>query len=144
MGGMNSMGGGNGMSGVGGMGGMGSMSGMGGMGGLGISPGGLGGMGVGVGLGGAAGGLDHALQQMARAGPPSSQLSLVMPASLIQQSLVPRGHIADVAQRCCVRVDLGEEVPPSGRVVSLTGTAASNAFAAYLLQERALQCSAVM
>merc|ERR1719329_1452074 len=115
------------------------MGNIGAMNGMGMSPGGIGGsMGMGMGRGM---GLDGALQQMTTVGLPSSQLSLVMPASLITQSLVPRGHLADIAQRCSVRVDLGEEVAPGGRVVCLTGTAASNAFAAYLLQERALQCS---
>lgn len=146
MGGMN-MGGGS----LGGLGGMGSMGGIGGMGGMGMNSGGMGGMGgFGNGLGGGLGGygsemvFNTALQQLTMVGPSNSQMSFVMPASLIHQSLVPQGHLADIAQKCSVRIDLGEEVKPSMLVINFTGTVASNAMAAYLLQDRMLQCSGGM
>merc|ERR1739848_983871 len=122
-----------------GMGGMGSIGGMGSVSGMGMSSGGIGGFGggLGSGLGGEAA-FQAALQQLTLVGHANSQLSLVMPASLIQQSLVPQGHLADIAKKCSIRIDLGEEVKPSMRAINFTGTAASNAMAAYLLQDRAL------
>mmetsp|Transcript_27881 Transcript_27881/g.64994 ORF Transcript_27881/g.64994 Transcript_27881/m.64994 type:complete len:111 (+) Transcript_27881:1-333(+) len=68
-----------------------------------------------------------------------SQLLLLLPADLLQQALVPHGHLAEIAQRCPVRIDLGAEVPPNLLQVSVTGPVAANALAIYFLQERAAQ-----
>merc|ERR1719263_1620337 len=68
-----------------------------------------------------------------------AQLALLLPVDLLQQSLIPQGHLADIAQKCRITIDLGAEVSPSMRQVSLTGTVAANTMAAYFLQERTLQ-----
>merc|ERR1712060_620567 len=68
-----------------------------------------------------------------------SQLSLLLPAELLSKSLVPHGHMAEIAQRCGIRIDLGDKVPPDMCQVGFTGSVVANAMAAYFLQERALQ-----
>merc|ERR1719316_2081767 len=67
-----------------------------------------------------------------------AQLALLLPAELLQQALIPHGHLAEIAQKCNINIDLGAELS-SMRQVSLTGTVAANAMAAYFLQERSLQ-----
>jgi len=69
----------------------------------------------------------------------SSQLHLLLPSSLLQESLIPKGQLAEIAQKCQVRIELGQDVPPDLRQVTLRGGLAANAVAAYFLQERALQ-----
>merc|ERR1712232_1112424 len=69
----------------------------------------------------------------------NSQLFLLLPVDLLQKALVPHGHLADIAQRCQIRIDLGVDVPPNMRQVSFTGSVPANAMAAYFLQERAVQ-----
>merc|ERR550534_2796024 len=71
-----------------------------------------------------------------------SQLLVLLPAELVQRVLIPRGHLAEIAQRCQVRIDLGADVPPNLRQVSLGGSVVANAMAALFLQERALQFGA--
>merc|ERR1719265_1437976 len=67
-----------------------------------------------------------------------AQLMLLLPVDLIEQCLIPQGHFSDICQACNINLDLGAEM--SGmRQVSLTGTVAANAMAAYFLQERSLQ-----
>lgn len=132
-----------GMSGIGGMGGMGAMGGMGCMGALGgIGMDGMGMMGGGmVGMGG-CGGSNEAVFRAALcsggAGQPSSQLMILLPAILVHQSLVPHGHLADIAQKCQVRVDLGADVSPGMLQVTLSGPVTANSMAAYFLQERSM------
>merc|ERR1712176_1653971 len=69
----------------------------------------------------------------------NSQLLLILAADLLQQFLVPRGYLAEIAERCGIRIDLGGQVPPHSIQVSLIGSVVANAMAAYFLQERALQ-----
>merc|ERR1712070_986843 len=68
---------------------------------------------------------------------PHSQLLLLLPVGLLEQALVPRGHLQEIAQRCQIRIDLGAEVPPKMRQVAFTGPVVANTLAAYFLQERA-------
>ncbi|CAJ1358226.1 unnamed protein product, partial [Effrenium voratum] len=67
-----------------------------------------------------------------------SQLHLLLPSSLLHQTLIPKGHLAEIAQKCQVHLELGQEVS-SLQQVTLRGGIAANAVAAYFLQERALQ-----
>lgn len=64
-----------------------------------------------------------------------SRLFLLMPLNAVHRYLVPKGHLAAIAQKCGVQIDLGGEVPPNMCHVSLTGTMVANSMASYLLQE---------
>merc|ERR1740138_1336376 len=70
---------------------------------------------------------------------PSAQLMLLLPRDVLHQALVPSGHLAEIAQKCQIRIDLGAEVPPNMCQVAFTGSVAGNAMAAYFLQERCVQ-----
>eukprot|EP00927_Polykrikos_kofoidii_P013364 TRINITY_DN15822_c0_g1_i1.p1 TRINITY_DN15822_c0_g1~~TRINITY_DN15822_c0_g1_i1.p1 ORF type:complete len:550 (-),score=86.02 TRINITY_DN15822_c0_g1_i1:377-1819(-) len=71
-----------------------------------------------------------------------STLSLLLPGHVIDTTLVPRGHLAEVAQRCGVRIDVGPvAVAPDARAVMLTGTVVANALAVLQLQWRLAQCA---
>uniref|UniRef100_A0A7S2G9V2 Uncharacterized protein n=1 Tax=Alexandrium andersonii TaxID=327968 RepID=A0A7S2G9V2_9DINO len=140
------MGGMGGMGMMGGMGGMGPMGGMGlGMGGMGPmgAMGGMGGMGMGMfGMGMGMGGSEVAFRMLLMSssiGQAPGQLLLLLPAELLQKALVPHGHLADIAQKCQIRIDLGAEVSPNLLQVSLSGPVAANAMAAYFIQERMVQ-----
>merc|ERR1712217_572527 len=41
-----------------------------------------------------------------------SQLILLLSAELLQKALIPFGHLAEIAERCQIRIDLGAELPP--------------------------------
>merc|ERR1719188_833811 len=43
---------------------------------------------------------------------PNSQLLLLLPAELLRQVLVPRGHLQEIAEKCGIRIDCAE-VPPN-------------------------------
>merc|ERR1719215_1712401 len=80
----------------------------------------------------------QAVLQQSMLGQHQAQLALLLPVDLVQQALIPRGHLAEIAQTCNIGIELGNEL--SGmRHVSLTGTVAANAMAAYFLQERSIQ-----
>merc|ERR1719433_831606 len=96
------------------------------------------GMGM-AGTGGSAAAFQMALQS-SMLGQAGSKLLLLLPVDLLQQALVPHGHLSDIAQRCQICIDLGPEVHPNMRQVSLSGSVTANAVAVYLLQERAAQC----
>eukprot|EP00441_Pelagodinium_beii_P031622 CAMPEP_0197640738 /NCGR_PEP_ID=MMETSP1338-20131121/14919_1 /TAXON_ID=43686 ORGANISM="Pelagodinium beii, Strain RCC1491" /NCGR_SAMPLE_ID=MMETSP1338 /ASSEMBLY_ACC=CAM_ASM_000754 /LENGTH=668 /DNA_ID=CAMNT_0043213609 /DNA_START=16 /DNA_END=2018 /DNA_ORIENTATION=+ len=104
-----------------GMGPMGMM-GMGGMGGMGMDM--MGGMGMGMGMGGMPGGNEamfrSALQSSVMAGT-SSQLTVLLSERLVQQALIPSGQLTEIANRCQIRIDLGNEVQPDLRQVTLVG-----------------------
>merc|ERR1719424_1399854 len=98
---------------------------------------GMGGMG-GMGMGAMGPMAFQAVLQQSMLGQHQAQLLLLLPVDLVQQALIPHGHLAEIAQTCNIGIDLGDEL--SGmRQVSLTGTVAANAMAAYFLQERSLQ-----
>ncbi|CAE8672298.1 unnamed protein product, partial [Polarella glacialis] len=69
----------------------------------------------------------------------NSQLHLLLPNALLQQALIPNGQLGEIANKCSIRIDLGQEVQPNLRQVTLSGGVAANAMASYFLQERALQ-----
>jgi len=128
---------------MGGMGGqMGSSMGMGGMGGpmsmmSGMGPMGMMGMGA-MGMAGMGPMAFQAMLQQSMLGQHQAQIAILLPADLIQQALIPDGHLSQIAQTCSISIDLGAEI--SGmRQVSLAGTVAANAMAIYFLQERSLQ-----
>merc|ERR1712003_589878 len=100
-----------------------------------------GGLGM-MGMGGATGpneAMFRTALMSSMVGQAGSQLQLLLPSELLQQSLVPHEHLSDIARTCQIRVDLGADVQPNMRQVSLTGSVAANAMAAYFLQERAMQ-----
>ncbi|CAK0847894.1 unnamed protein product [Prorocentrum cordatum] len=135
-----------GAGGLGGLGGLGSF-GSAGMGGVGMfgAMGGCGGMGLGFGgLGCAAGagvcGSEAAfLGALQASGAGGGRLTLLLPRGLVGGVLVPRGLMAEIAQRSGCRIDIGGEGPAETMQVSLTGSFAANSLAALLLQERAVQ-----
>merc|ERR1712110_895789 len=81
-----------------------------------------------------------ALQESCFASGSNAQLMLLLPSDLLQQALVPGGHLGDIAKKCQVRIDLGEELANRHKRVTVTGSVAANAMAAYFLQERLVQC----
>jgi len=138
-----------GMMGMGGMGmggtGMGGM-GMGGMGVNGMGIHGMGmmgnamghGMGMGAGMNGGMMVSERALLlAMQTSGMNSSQLSLLLPQAFVQNVLLPRGFLAEIAQRCGSKIDLGQEVPPGMRQVTFAGSMVANSMATLWLQELA-------
>lgn len=167
--GMNSMGGGMGMGGMGSMGGMGGMGsmgglgmGMGGLGGMGMNnPMAMGGMGMGMGMNGMGmgnpmlGGMGMGnpmlsgignspnerafLNALQSSGINNAQLTLLIPQALVQNILIPRGIMAEIAQRSGSQIDLGVESPPGMRQVTVSGTMVSNALASLFLQEKVIQ-----
>merc|ERR1719296_473192 len=107
--------GGMGMGGMGmGMGGMCSPMGMGGMG--------MGGMGMGMGSGSS-----------------NERAFMAAPQALIQNILIPRGIMAEIAQRSGAQIDLGAESPAGMRQVTLSGSMVGNAMASLFLQEKVIQ-----
>eukprot|EP00929_Paragymnodinium_shiwhaense_P016304 TRINITY_DN12457_c0_g1_i1.p1 TRINITY_DN12457_c0_g1~~TRINITY_DN12457_c0_g1_i1.p1 ORF type:complete len:664 (+),score=137.20 TRINITY_DN12457_c0_g1_i1:90-2081(+) len=69
--------------------------------------------------------------------------SVLVDHDVLQHSLIPQGHLAEIAQKCQLRIDVGPEVNTSGRCKQLTftGSLVANAMAAYFLQERISWCS---
>jgi len=155
-------------SGMGGMGNMGPMGSMGSMGGLGMGMGGLGGMGMnnpmamggmGMGMNGMGnpmlGGMGMSnpmlsnignspnerafLNALQSSGINNAQLTLLIPQALVQNILIPRGIMAEIAQRSGSQIDLGLESPPGMRQVTVSGTMVSNALASLFLQEKVIQ-----
>mmetsp|Transcript_73665 Transcript_73665/g.185689 ORF Transcript_73665/g.185689 Transcript_73665/m.185689 type:complete len:583 (-) Transcript_73665:144-1892(-) len=133
----------------GGMGGcMGGMGGM-GMGGMGMGNPMMGGMGMGnmmgMGMGnpmmgGMASQNERAFMAALQAsGINSAQLTLLMPQGLLQNVLIPRGIMAEIAQRSGAKIDLGAESPAGMRQVALTGTMVANSLASLFLQEKVIQ-----
>lgn len=125
---------------MGGMGGpmgssMGMMNGMGPMGMMGMP-----GMGGPMGMGAMSGpmALQAVLRQQSMFGQQQTQLSLLLPVDLLQEALIPHGHLSEIANTLNINIQLGDQVA-SMRHVMLSGTVASNAMAAYFLQERSLQ-----
>eukprot|EP00929_Paragymnodinium_shiwhaense_P016305 TRINITY_DN12457_c0_g2_i1.p1 TRINITY_DN12457_c0_g2~~TRINITY_DN12457_c0_g2_i1.p1 ORF type:complete len:717 (+),score=195.28 TRINITY_DN12457_c0_g2_i1:110-2260(+) len=133
MGGMNNM---NGVTGMGGMNGQ--MSGASPF----MSPSGFGGGAWGDNM------FRSALQESAFCAGSNAKLALLLPLDLLQKALIPLGYLSEIAEKCQIRIDLGPEVmclqEAKGQVVmrqvSMTGSVAGNALAAYFLQERAAQC----
>merc|ERR1711865_13123 len=100
---------------------------------------GMAGMSGGMGMGGATGQMAfQTVLQQSILGQHPAQLAVLLPQDLLQQSLIPHGHLAAIAQTCNINMELGGE--HSGmRQVTLTGSVIANAMAAYFLQERSQQ-----
>mmetsp|Transcript_85866 Transcript_85866/g.161677 ORF Transcript_85866/g.161677 Transcript_85866/m.161677 type:complete len:135 (+) Transcript_85866:2-406(+) len=129
MGGGMGMGMGNPMMGGMGMGGMGNpMMGM-----------GMAGMGNPM-MGGMAMGNERAFMAALQAsGINSAQITLLIPSNLVQNILVPRGFMAEIAQRSGCKIDLGNEGPAGMRQVTLSGQMVANSLGALYLQEKVIQ-----
>merc|ERR1712039_225679 len=69
----------------------------------------------------------------------NAQLTLLIPINLIQNILVPRGFMAEIAQRSGAKIDLGTEGPAGMRQVTVSGTMIANSLAALYLQEKVIQ-----
>merc|ERR1712048_1360230 len=134
-----------GAMGMGGMGGIGNIATMGSMGAMGgIANPIMGAMGMGNPAMGAMG-LNGSTNEKAflaalqSSGINSARLTLLLPTNLVQNILVPRGFMGEIAQRSGAQIDLGSEGPAGMRQVTLTGTMVANAMASLLLQEKTLQ-----
>ena len=68
-----------------------------------------------------------------------ARLPLLLPRRVVEESLVPHGHMAEIARRCCVRIDLEAVLPGDLRTVTLTGPVVANALAVLHLQWRTAQ-----
>merc|ERR1712187_1090484 len=102
-----------------------------GMGSMGL----MGGMGMGMGSAN-----EHAfLSALQASGVNSAQLTILLPQMLVQNLLVPRGFMAEIAQRAGSKIDLGSESPPGMRQVMLSGSMVGNALASLYLQEKTIQ-----
>ncbi|CAE7476237.1 unnamed protein product [Symbiodinium natans] len=68
-------------------------------------------------------------------------LALLMPSRLVEDFLAPQDHLAEVARRCSVHLDVAAEDPPGQRQVSLYGDPASVGMAMLQLQMRSACCT---
>jgi len=98
--------------------------------------------GVGVGMDGSSESKFREALEKGMIAASTNQMHLLLPSSLLQDLLIPQGHLADVAKKCQVQIDLGQTVDKL-RQVTLKGGLAANAYAAYLLQEKAHQLHAM-
>merc|ERR1740120_674116 len=93
--------------------------------------------------GGMMGGMGSTEQQFLQAlqasGINSAQLTLLLPQNLVQNILIPRGIMAEIAQRSGSKIDLGSEGPVGMRQVMLSGTMVANSLASLYLQEKVIQ-----
>merc|ERR1712032_276426 len=137
--------------------GMGHQMGMGGPMGMGMNS--MGGMGVGMhgrgglgnsmmgpmGMGDSGSANEKAfLSALQASGINNAQLTLLLPSNLVQNILVPRGFMAEVAQKSGSKIDLGVENPPGMQQVTLSGAMVGNALASLFLQELVLQFQQMM
>merc|ERR1719263_1940632 len=79
------------------------------------------------------------MQALQASGINNAQLTLLIPVGLVQNILVPRGFMAEIAQRSGAKIDLGAEGPTGMRQVALSGNMMSNALASLYLQEKVIQ-----
>merc|ERR1712187_448325 len=97
------------------------------MGGMGMNP-----MMMGMGNPMMAAGMNERmfLSALQSSGINNAQLTLLIPINLIQNILVPRGFMAEIAQRSGAKIDLGTEGPAGMRQVTVSGTMIANSLAA--------------
>merc|ERR1740129_412301 len=69
----------------------------------------------------------------------NASLTLLIPQALVHNILVPRGFMAEIAQRSGAQIDLGSESPAGMRQVTLSGSMVGNALASLFLQEKVIQ-----
>merc|ERR1719159_1255551 len=79
------------------------------------------------------------MQALQASGINNAKLTILVPVNLVQNILIPRGFMAEIAQRSGCQIDLGNEGPSGMRQVTLTGQMLQNAMAPLHLQERVLQ-----
>merc|ERR1711865_125752 len=109
------------------------------MGGMGMNPMMMGGMGMG-GMNGMQGNNEMAFMQALQAsGINNAALTILVPVNLLQNILIPRGLMAEIAQRSGSQIDLGAEGPAGMKQVELKGTMMANALASLYLQEKVIQ-----
>merc|ERR1719356_211401 len=97
----------------------------------------MGGLGM---MGGMASGNERAfISALQASGINSAQLTLLLPSALVQNILVPRGIMGEIAQRSGAKIDLGAESPAGMRQVTLSGPMVANALASLFLQEKVIQ-----
>merc|ERR1719343_512529 len=100
-------------------------------------------MGMGMGnpmMGGMASQNERAFMSALQAsGINSAQLTLLVPQGLLQNVLIPRGFMAEIAQCSGAKIDLGAESPAGMRQVTLSGSMVANALASLFLQEKVIQ-----
>merc|ERR1740121_38158 len=101
----------------------------------------MGGMGMGgMGMMGSQSNNERAfLAALQSSGINNAQLTLLIPQTLLQNILIPRGIMAEIAQRSGAQIDLGSENPAGMRQVTLGGSMVSNAMASLFLQEKVIQ-----
>merc|ERR1712151_141138 len=108
---------------------------MGGMGGMNMGMGGMGMAGLGMMGGMGASNNERAfLAALQASGINNAQLTILVPQNLVQNILVPRGLMAEIAQRSGCQIDLGTESPPGMRHVTVSGTMTANALASLFIQ----------
>merc|ERR1719159_1102727 len=106
-----------------------------GMGGMGMMQGGMGGMGgMNMGMDGQSGNERAFHAALQASGISRAQLTLLLPSNILQNVLIPRGIVQEIAQRSGSTINLGPEGPTSMRQVQLTGTMVANSMAALYLQ----------
>merc|ERR1712032_375531 len=106
---------------------------------MGMGMGGMGNMGMG-GMGGMGSSNEQAFMQALQAsGVNNAQLTLLLPQNLLQNVLIMRGFMQEIAQRSGCKIDIGNEGPAGMRQVCLTGTMMANALASLYLQEKVIQ-----
>merc|ERR1719321_1264188 len=79
------------------------------------------------------------MQALQASGINNASLTILIPVNLVQNILVPRGFMAEIAQRSGAKIDLGSEGPAGMRQVTLSGTMIANALASLYLQEKVIQ-----
>merc|ERR1719269_410721 len=79
------------------------------------------------------------MQALQASGINNAELTILVPATLVQNILVPRGFMAEIAQRSGCQIDLGNEGPAGMRQVNLSGTMMANSLASLYLQEKVIQ-----
>eukprot|EP00439_Symbiodinium_sp_Y106_P063073 s396_g9.t1 len=67
-------------------------------------------------------------------------LALLLPSRLVEDFLVPQDHLAAVARRCAIHLDVAGEDPPGQRQVSLYGDPGKVGMALLQLQMRSACC----
>merc|ERR550532_590202 len=96
-------------------------------------------MGMGHPMMGGSGNERAFMQALQASGINNAQLTLLIPQALVQNILVPRGIMAEIAQRSGAQIDLGSESPAGMRQVTLSGSMVGNALASLFLQEKVIQ-----
>merc|ERR1712032_433334 len=108
--------------------------------------GGMNGMGMGMmgnpmmgGMGAASSNERAFLTALQASGINSAQLTILVPQNIVQNALIPRGIMGEIATRSGCQIDLGNESPPGMRQVKVSGSMTGNALASLFLQEQVIQ-----